>query len=322
MAVTGNLEQIRTKVRKITGMLSVNQLSLSDLDDYINDFYQYDLPAHLKTWNLKTMLSPIFGPDDALIPNRAWYVFDWNSFTNIEPPFYVGGCEIQYFQNSEAFFNFFPTRSRRQQLSTGTGIAGPYAGTITETPIFEQGVFISTIDNAGNSLHTSANNAGQFNGTGVVGPVPAGGTINYLTGAVAGLTWTGAIAAGEPIWAQSMTYATGRPEAVLLVDGALFFYPVPDIAYEIGCTVYQVPDVLEAGDQPVVRDWWNLIAYGAALKIFADNLDMDSYQKVDLLFEKQKRLVARRTMTQLKNQRTATIYTQGAQGQTAFRSTL
>ena len=40
MAVTGNLEQIRTKVRKITGMLSVNQLSLSDLDDYINDFYR------------------------------------------------------------------------------------------------------------------------------------------------------------------------------------------------------------------------------------------------------------------------------------------
>ena len=39
MAVTGTLEQIRAKVRKVTGMLSPNQLSNDDLDDYINDFY-------------------------------------------------------------------------------------------------------------------------------------------------------------------------------------------------------------------------------------------------------------------------------------------
>jgi hypothetical protein len=317
MAVTGTLEQIRDKVRRITGRLSPNQLTDLELDDYINDFYIYDLPAHLKTWNLNNQLSPIFGPDDALIPDRAWYVVDWNDFPNIQPPFYVGGYEIQYFQDREAFFNFFPVQSRRQLLSTGTGIAGPYAGTITETPILEQGIFISAVDNAGNSLHCDANNAGVL-----AGDVIAGGTVNYQTGAVAGLTWTGVIAIGEPIWAQSMTYVSARPQAVLYIDGALFFYPVPDIAYEFSCAVYEVPDALEAGDQPLVRDWWNLIAYGASQKIFAENLDMESYAKIEPLFDKHKRLVERRTLVQLKNQRTSTIYTQQMNGPRPFNSTI
>jgi len=317
MAVTGTLEQIRAKVRKITGMLSVNQLTDAELDDYINDFYLYDFPAHLKNWNLTTALPPIFGADDALIPDQAIYVYDWNAFTNMGPPCYVGGYEIQYFQDQQAFFNIFPTQTSRQILTLGTGIAGPYAGTVLNTPILQQGIFISVVDNAGNSLHCTANDAGVL-----AGDVLAGGTINYQTGVVAGLTWTGVIAVGETIWAQSMTYSSGRPTAVLFYDGALLFYPVPDIAYEFSCKVNRVPDELTAGDQPIVRDWWNLIAYGASLKIFADNLDMESYQKIDILFNKQLRLVERRTLCQIKNQRVATIYSQNITTRTPFSSTL
>jgi len=251
------------------------------LDNYINDFYQYDFPAHLKTWNLQTILTPIFGPDDALIPDTAIYVFDWNQYTNISPTFYVGGYEIPFYQDTHSFFNFFPTRTVTQQLATGTGIAGPYTGTVTNTPILEQGIFISAVNNAGASLHTSATNAGVLNGD-----VLAGGTINYQTGAVAGLTWdAGAIAVGEPIWVQSMTYVSGRPQAVLFYNGVLLFYPVPDIAYEVACTVNNVPDELTPGDQPIVRDWWNLIALGAARKIFIDNLDIESLTKLQPIFD-------------------------------------
>lgn len=318
MAVTGSLEQIRTKVRKITGMLSVNQLTNAELDDYINDFYQYDFPAHLKNWNLKDRLSPILGADTALIPDQAVYPYDINSFTNMEPPIYVGGFEVQLFQDVEAFFNVFPQIMLRSQFSTGTGIAGPYAGTVSNTPILQNGIFISTLDNAGNSLHCTANAAGVF-----TGDVLAGGTINYTTGAVAGLTWTGVIAIGEPIWAQSITFQAGRPFAVLYFNDELTFFPVPDIAYEVEANVYISPDELaNVADEPTVREWWGLIAYGASLKIFGDNLDLDSYAKVDILFDKQKRLVERRTLTQLKNQRTATIYTQSGTNRVPFSSTL
>ena len=60
MAVTGTLEQIRAKTRKITGRLSVNQLSNDDLNNYINDFYVYELPQHLKLWDLTNVESPLF----------------------------------------------------------------------------------------------------------------------------------------------------------------------------------------------------------------------------------------------------------------------
>jgi len=316
MAVTGTLEQIRAKVRKLVGMPSDTQLSVAELDDYINDFLQYDFPAHLKVYNLKTYLPPIFGLDQALIPGKMFYMFDWNKFTNVAPPFYVGGYELAYFQDYRSFLNYFPSRMIRQQLSTGTGVAGPYTGTVTSTPILPQGIFISAVDNAGNSLHCEANNAGVL-----AGDVTAG-TINYTTGAVAGLTWTGVIAAGEPIWIQTLTYVSGRPQAVLHVDGVFFFYPVPDIAYEFFCGVNKVPDALEFGDEPMVRDWWNMIAYGAALKILAENLDMESYAKLQPLFDEKMRLVERRTLCQLKIQRTATIYSGEAKYPTPFSSTI
>jgi len=301
------LADIRLKVRRVIKSPSANHITNAQIDDYVNDFYLYDFPAHLKTWNLKTVLSPLglAGADDALIPDRAIYAFDWFSFTNLEGPFYVGGYEIQLFQDVQSFMNIFPVQNRRQQLSTGTGIAGPYGGTITQTPVLEQGVFISAVNNAGVSLHCTANNAGVL-----TGDVLAGGTINYQTGVVAGLTWNaGVIAVGEPIWVQSITYASGRPEAVLFYDGALLFYPVPDIAYDVACTVYQTPTALAgAGDGPLVPDWWNLLSYGACLKIFGDRLDMESYRKTKILFDEQKRLVERRTLKQISINRTATIY--------------
>lgn len=308
------LPDIRLKVRRITKSPSANQITNAEIDAYVNDFYQNDFPAHIKTWNLKTVLSPLglAGADDALIPNRAIYAFDWINFTNLEGPFYVAGAEIQLFQDVEAFFNIFNARMRRELLTTGTGIAGPYAGTITQTPILEQGIFISAINNAGASLHCTGNNAGVL-----TGDVLAGGTINYQTGAIAGLTWNaGVIAAAEPIWVQSTPYTTGRPEAVLFYDGALLFYPVPDIAYEVACTVYQTPAALAGVDSPLVFDWWNLISYGAALKIFGDRLDMESYGKVKILFDEQKRLVERRTLKQISINRTATIY----ENQNSFRN--
>ena len=76
------LADIRLKVRRVTKSPSANQITNAEIDDYVNDFYQQDFPAHLKTWNLKTMLSPLglAGADDALIPNRAIYAFDWVNF--------------------------------------------------------------------------------------------------------------------------------------------------------------------------------------------------------------------------------------------------
>lgn len=310
--VTGALDQIQTKVRRITGMLSVNQLSDNDLNGYINDFYQYDLPEHLRLWNTHGVYTL------SLIPQQSEYAFPFNTWTSLEPPCYVDGYEIQLFQSLEEFYTTYPDQRRLETLATGTGIAGPYAGTLTGTPVTEGTVRLTVVDNAGNSLVATENGTGVFTGN-----VLAGSTINYTTGAIAGITWTGAIAAGTLIRAHYINWQTGRPQGVLFNEQRMVFYPVPDIAYEFRCSGFRNPaELAAASDEPRVRDWWTLIAYGASLKIFADNLDMESYAKVDILFDKQKRLVERRTLTQLKNQRAATIYSQHAVGVTPFNSNI
>jgi len=309
MAVTGTLEQIRNKVRLITGRPSPNQLSNADLDNYINDFYVYDMGAHLKMWNLKNSLSPIVanaGGERVLTEGEWLYQVDSNVYTSLEPPFYVAGYEISFFQDIRSFMNYFPSYSVSQTLATGTGIAGPYTGTITTTPVLFRSVFISAMDAAGNTLVAECNAAGT-----ITGDVVAGGTINLVTGAVAGLTFTAAIPAGNLITVQSLTFESARPQAVLYLNQALVFYPVPDTAYEIACTVYYNPDELGAGDQPEIRQWWNLIALGASIKIFTDNLDVESIAKIQPLFDQAKRLAERRTLKQLSTQRASTIYDYG-----------
>jgi len=307
MAVTGTLEQIRAKVRRITGRPSANQLSNADLDNYINDFYVYDMNAHLKPWNMRSSVSPIVattpGGDRVLTAGEWNYLVDSNVYVNIEPPFYVGGQEIQFFQDIRAFLSYFPHPFEAQTLATGTGAAGPYTGTISNTPLLYDSIFISAVDVGGNTVVANCNAAGT-----ITGDVLAGGTINLNTGAVAGLTWNAGIPAGNLITVQSLSFAEGRPRAVLYLNHALTFYPVPDISYEIWCTVYYSPDELGAGDQPEVRQWWNLIALGAARKIFIDNLDIESLSKIQPIFDEQMRLVERRTLKQLSTQRASTIY--------------
>jgi len=292
------LADIRLKVRRITKSPSSTQLSNTDLDFYINTFYQYDLPEHLRLLNLKETFTL------TLAPNVDIYNFTPNTVVSIEPPCYVGGYEIQYFQDREQYFTVYPELQRIETLATGSNIAGPYSGTITGVPVKTSRVFLSTVDNAGNSLTATDDGAGGF-----TGDVAAGATINYTTGAIAALTWTGVIATGTNIQVQSINYQSSRPFAVLFYNDTLQFSPVPDQAYQFEINAFVTPTALaNAGDTPEINEWWQLLSYGAALKIFEDRLDMESYQKIYPIFDKAMNLVERRTMKQLTNQRVTTIY--------------
>lgn len=307
------LTDIRLKVRRVTGLASSNQITDAELDDYINTFYLYDFPEHLRLINLKEVYTFNTQPD------IDRYAFTLNSNVSIEGPAYVSGYPIQIFQDRELFFSYYSNANRMyvQTLTTGTGIAGPYAGTITAIPVLrDQRVLISTVDNAGNALSALDDGTGTF-----VGNVVAGSTINYLTGAIANLTWTGAIAAGDVITVQSINYQAARPQAVLFFNDILQLWPVPDMAYKFDINTYITPTALAAViDEPVLQEWWQLIAYGAALKIFADKLDMENYGKVNVFFNEQKKLVERRTLKQISINRVSTIYSDDYRFPTPFRS--
>lgn len=290
------LVNIRQKVRNVTGRISTNQLSDSDLDEIINNFYLYNLPEKLRLINLKTNYT--FN----LAPNVAVYNFDRNNYYTVEPPAFLSGYQIQFFQDQQSFYEYNPQIRSRQQLSTGTGVAGPYTGNISATPVQNNSVFISTIDVGGNSMVAQDDGAGNL-----TGDVIAGGTVNYQTGAIS-VTWTANAGIGQPIWVQSVNYSVGRPFAVLFFHDQFTFSQWPDIAYPFQIQAYIKPTALAALDSPLLDEWWELLAYGASLKILGDSLDMEGYSKVQLLYDLQEKLAERRTMKQLSTQRARTIF--------------
>jgi len=142
----------------------------------------------------------------------------------------------------------------------------------------------------------------------LVGNVIAGGTINYLTGAFA-FTYTTGVKASQSVDAQTVQYQASRPNSILLYENKFTLRPVPDQAYKVELEAYVRPtELLTAAQQPELAQWWQYIAYGSAKKVFEDRMDMDSVSMIMPEFKKQETLVLRRTIMQLSNQRTSTIY--------------
>jgi len=301
--MTTTFADIKNKVRRVTARPSANQLTETELEDYINNFLIYEMPQHTRLFALRTNYNITLAPNVgvySILPD------DINLFSTFETPAYVDGYEVQYFQDEQAFYQKFSQQILKTslQLAVGNGAVGPYSGTYSNTPVQPNSVIISTTNAAGASLTCSDDGTGSF-----TGDVVAGATIDYETGAVANLTWTAAIPNGDIIYMSALSYESARPIAVLYFQNTFTFWPWPDRAYDFQIVAYQNPAQLLTDSQvPELNQWWEFIAYGASLKIFADNLDMDSYAKVRILFDEQRRLVERRTMKQLSTQRVSTIY--------------
>ena len=67
-------------------------------------------------------------------------------------------------------------------------------------------------------------------------------------------------------------------------------------------------------DLPQFNEWWQLIAYGAALKILIQEGDHEEYARLRAYFEDQKLLAQRKTLKQLANQRIQTPYAENVGG--------
>lgn len=299
MSTAATLKDIRLKVRRVTARPSPNQISDAEIDDYVNNFYIYDLPEHLRLFNLKTdyTINITFGEDR--------YAFDRNTYLSVQAPLYIAGYESQYYQDKQTFYQFYPMIQTPQNLTVGTGVVGPYSGTIAALPIIKRSVYITALDGSGTTLHCEDDGSGNL-----VGDVTSG-TVDYYTGWVSNLVWISPIPSGNIINEQSVASEFARPQAVLFYEDYFWVRPVPDGGYQMKMTAFIKPTELLAGsDKPILEEWWQLLAYGAALKIFEDNLDMESYQKVYTLFDQHMRLVERRTLKQLSTQRANTIYSQ------------
>jgi len=95
------LEKIRAKVRKETGRPDEGAITTSELDDYINQYYQNvfpleALPPELEDWFTQNTAD---GTDS--------YAVDEKNLA-FKEPFTIAGWPIKYFLNVKAFYRKFP----------------------------------------------------------------------------------------------------------------------------------------------------------------------------------------------------------------------
>ncbi len=235
----------------------------------------------------------------------------------------LGGNSVAFIDNGEgAFLNAGVNISAVSSANPAQVTTTQGHNLINGDFVFVSGVFGTTVVNGGPFVVTVIDptnftipvdtTAQVYTGGGLVQEQT--GTINYITGALT-LNWGIAPDAATPILVMDVPYRASRPTDMLFFDQQLTFRPVPDKAYKVEIEVFQVPTTLMATTQsPELGQWWQYLAYGAALKIFADSGELEEHAKYFPFFEEQQRLVLRRTLQQLKTQRVLTPFAEESQG--------
>lgn len=321
------LEQIRTKVRRLTRSPSNTQLLTSDIDNYVNNFILYDFPETLRLFDLRTKLtfytSPYIDTYQNNTINDGDPLFNFkNKYITIHPPAYIAGYQMLFSQSREQFFNTYPNLITVDQIGTGDGATNVFNGTLNSTPIVP-GTLVFTGMTAANTQQPIVDVqdvdpvTGQLLPTGtlehtVIPGIPSG-TIDYVTG-VYQVIFPAAPdcpAAGAAVNCQYVPYVASRPMAMLYFEDKFIMRPIPDMAYKVELEAYLRPtELLNSADMPELSQWWQYIAYGAAKKVFEDRMDMESIQQIMPELKNQERLINRKTIVQQSNERTATIFTE------------
>jgi hypothetical protein len=84
---------------------------------------------------------------------------------------------------------------------------------------------------------------------------------------------------------------------------------VPDLVYRIEIEAYKQPTIFVLDNQsPILRQWWQYLAFGAAIKVLEDRQDIEGIQNLMPSFKQQEALVLERQGVEEINQRNSTIF--------------
>jgi hypothetical protein len=276
-----------------------------------------------------------------------------NKYITVHPPVYISGYNSLFSQDRQQFFGIYPiVRSIQKLNQTGDGVTVKFTGVIpssqnnfTSTPVNNQSVYLlqnnvlfDSVDSNGNGLsmidvpvmNTATGNptingnlyvpgtepnVNNTNGNTILPTViDPNNTINYFTGAFT-VTFTAAPGPGITINSQTVPSIATIPQSLLFHNNEFTVRPVPDQPYPVNIEVYANPiRLLQTTSNPTLNEYWQFISFGCAKKIFEDRMDMDSVQLIMPEFRRQENLCLRRTIVQYTNERTATIYTEQANG--------
>jgi hypothetical protein len=273
------LEQIRGKLRSVTGTPGTDQLSDDQCDAYINNYYLYTMPFELKNQVQLDFL------DFKVFPGVNVYDFPGNFLTD-QPMAYADGFPLIFYQDPDIFYQDFPQQYATDSLATGDGSTTNFTGNLQNPPVIIGTLFIT------DSVQVLQDDgSGTFTGDGT-------GTIDYVTGAY-NVTFTTAPASSLVIYAKYQGYQPNRPQGVLFFNNEFTFMPVPDQVYQIRMQGYINPLGLSSdADSPTLQEWGQLLAYGASLDVFADRGDLENYDRYSGLLKRFENVALARTIQQ------------------------
>jgi len=326
MISSSTLSTIVKKIRRLTGRPSSSQITDDEIIEYINTFYQFDFPEHLRlfsntgTFSFITeanvdkykMLSP-----DPFNPkfNELVVSFDGNTesaadiYYNLSPPIYINGHKGFYFQSRDEFIKNYPAIGNVYSKLKGSG-SSTYNLTLPKFPIIAGSVTVGAIDNTSSMIKVVDSPISRSIGNWSIGNSSdqLTGSINYLNGDIE-ITFPNIIPVGNEMTFTFVPYEPNVPQGVLFYDNVLTLRPVPDKAYPVEFNAFLTPKaLLKSLDNPTMKQWWQYIAYGAAKKIFEDSQDQEGINQIMPAFKEQETLVLYRQIVQQTNERVATIY--------------
>ena len=292
---TWTLADIRQKVRQVTGRFSSNELTNTQLDDYINKYYTLTFPAEVKLEQKHVYF------EFTTSANQAYYDQPETTFTNFEPPATVNNLTLLWYQDPTFFFENNPLQYTFLTPWTGDGTTVLFSTTVTGFPIYPGTLTISdTVE-----LFQDTNKDWTESDVVITGDQGGTATINYDTGSVS-VTFATAPTNGQIINLNYVVFQAGRPQAILMYNNQFQFFPVPDQAYIIEMRAYSVvTELTNATDTPDLNEWGPAIAYGASRDIFSDYGELDSYAETTQLYKEQIAYVLKRTNQDLLNIRSA-----------------
>lgn len=277
--------------------------------------------------------------------NSPLYNFT-NRYITTDQPVYIAGFPALYTESREKFYSIYPIVNSIASLGTyGNGTTAAFSGVINSQQnspfaqnqvisLLQNNVLFSAIDSNGNGLamqdipildastglptiYGSLYNALT---TSVASPLflnapydnqaafPTSNYINYVTGQYT-VTFQAPPASGSQINSQTVPTNPSLPQSILFFDGYFVVRPVPDQSYRVDMEVFAQPTALLSGTStPDLNEWWQLIAWNAAKKVFEERMDYDSINMIMPSLKEQEVLVLRRTIKQQTSQRVSTIY--------------
>lgn len=290
---TWTLSQIRTKVRQVTGRFTSSEMTNEELDQRINQYYTFTFPSEVKL-DAKQVYYQF-----TTVANQAYYDQPLTEYTNFETPATCNNLSMLWYQDASYFFEANPLQYTFLTQWTGDGSTTNFTTTVTGFPIFPGTTTVT--DNV--ETFVDSNQNWTTEDVTVTGDKLGTLVLNYDAGTV-NVTFNTAPTNGQNIYLNYVVFSPSRPENILMYNNQFQLWPVPDQAYIIKMSAWQiVTPLVNSTDTPDLEEWGPCIAYGTARDIHADYGELEQYAQVTQLYKEQVAYVLKRTNENMFNVR-------------------